>query len=63
MLLAELPQILHKTACCLRFARKYVTKLHIACGTPANITQNCMLLAELPQATCKNAHHLRNFRK
>ena len=47
----------------LRNFRKYVTKSHFACGTPANITQNYMLLAELPQICYKNAYCLRNSRK
>ena len=63
ILLAELPQILHKTAFCLRNFRKYNTKLHDACGTSANITQNCMMLAELPQICYKIACYLRNSRK
>ena len=33
---AELPQILHKNASCLRNFRKYCTKMHLACGTSAN---------------------------
>ena len=63
ILLAEIPQILHKNAFCLRDFRKYYTKLHITCGTSAKITQNCMLLAELPQKLHKTAYYLRNFRK
>ena len=35
---AELPQILHKNASCLRNFRKYCTKVHSTCGTPTNIT-------------------------
>ena len=38
-------------------------KMHLICGTSANITQNCSLLAELPQRSNKNASYLRNFRK
>ena len=49
MLLAELPQICYKIACYLQFARKYVTKLHDACGTPASNMQKCASFAELPQ--------------
>ena len=60
---AELPQILHKIAPCLRNFRKDYTKLHSVCGTSANITQNCFLLAELPQILHKIACYLRNFRK
>lgn len=48
-LLAELPQGLHKTAYYLRNFRKYCTKLLLACGTSAKITQI--------------ACYLRNFRK
>ena len=47
----------------LRNFRKYCTKTHLACGTSANITQKCILFAELPQILCKNVSHLRNFRK
>ena len=39
ILLAELPQILHKTALCLRNFRKYCTKMSFACGTSANDMQ------------------------
>ena len=60
---AELPQILHKNASCLRKFRKDYTKLHSICGTSANITQKCILLAGEPQILCKNVSHLRNFRK
>ncbi|WP_315330549.1 hypothetical protein [Segatella oulorum] len=60
---AELPQILHKNASCLRNFRKYYTKLHSICGTSANITQKCILLAGEPQILNKNASYLRNFRK
>ena len=60
---AELPQILHKNTSCLRNFRKDYTKLHIICGTSANITQNCILLAGEPQILNKNASCLRNFRK
>ena len=38
-------------------------KMHHVCGTSANITQKCILFAELPQILCKNASYLRNFRK
>ena len=47
----------------LQFNCKYVPKLHVACGNSANILQNCMVLAELPQILCKIAYFLRNFRK
>ncbi len=49
ILLAELPQILHKGAFCLRNFRKYDTKTHITCGISANIVQKCILFAEFPQ--------------
>ncbi|MFC2776343.1 hypothetical protein, partial [Segatella oulorum] len=39
------------------------TKTHLACGTSANITQNCIVFAEHPQILCKSVFHLRNFRK
>lgn len=42
-------QTYSKIACCLQFACKYYTKLHFACGTSANMTQNCMMLAVRPQ--------------
>jgi len=61
--LAELPQTLHKIALCLRNFRKDYTKLHIICGTSANITQKCILLAGEPQILNKNASYLRKFRK
>ena len=38
-------------------------KMHLVCGTSANIAQNCSLLAELPQGLHKTAYYLRNFRK
>ena len=38
-------------------------KMHHVCGTSANIAQKCILLAELPQRSNKNASYLRNFRK
>ena len=60
---AELPQTLHKIALCLRNFRKDYTKLHIICGTSANITQKCILLAGEPQILNKNASYLRKFRK
>ena len=63
ILLAELPQILHKNVSHLRNFRKYQTKTHLVCGTSARITQNCILLAEVPQILHKNASCLRNFRK
>ena len=63
ILLAELPQGLHKTAYYLRNFRKYYTKLHLTCGWTANIKQKCLLLAELPQILNKNVSYLRNFRK
>ena len=58
ILFAELPQILHKSAPCLRNFRKDYTKLLLACGTSANITQKCILLAELPQIACNLRIHL-----
>ena len=57
-LLAELPQILHKIAHCLRNFRKYDTKVYLACGTSVNIAQKCILLAELPQMACNLRIHL-----
>ena len=60
---AELPQILHKNALCLRNSRKYYTKVHSTCGTSANMIQKCFLFAELPQMLHKCAFCLRNFRK
>ena len=62
-LLAELPQILHKSAFCLRNFRKYCAKTYLACGTSANIAQICILLAEVPQILHKSASCLRNSRK
>ena len=47
----------------LRNFRKYVQKLHITCGTSANMLQNCILLAEFPQTHYKTARCLRNSRK
>ena len=38
-------------------------KMHHVCGTSANIAQNCIFLAGLPQTLNKNAYYLRNFRK
>ena len=49
ILLAELPQILRKSAFYLRNSHKYYVNMHFACGTSANVTQICILLAELPQ--------------
>ena len=63
ILLAELPQICYKIACCLRNFRKYNTKLHVACSSPANMLQNCMMLAELPQICYEIACCLRFARK
>ena len=63
ILLAEFPQILHKTASCLRNFRNDYTKLHTVCGISANMIQKRILLAELPQILHKNASCLRNFRK
>ena len=60
---AELPQILHKCAFCLRNFRKYYTKVHFACGISANMIQKRILLAEFPQILCKSVFCLRNFRK
>lgn len=60
---AELPQILHKNALCLRNSRKYFTKVHFTCGSSANMIQKRFLLAELPQILRKSALYLRSFRK
>ena len=60
---AELPQILHKGAFCLRNFRKYDTKMLLICGISANIIQKRFLFAELPQMLHKGAFCLRNFRK
>ena len=49
MMLAELPQICYKIACYLRNSRKYNTKLHVACGTPASNMQKFASFAEVPQ--------------
>ena len=62
-LLAELPQILRKSAFYLRKFCKYFTKVHFACGSSANMIQKRFLLAELPQILRKGAFCLRNFRK
>ncbi|RKW49371.1 MAG: hypothetical protein D8B50_06685 [Prevotella sp.] len=37
--------------------------LRIICGTSANDAHFCMLLAEVPQATCSFVLYLRKFRK
>lgn len=63
ILLAELPQMLHKCAFCLRNFRKCYTKVHFACGISANMIQKRILLAEFPQILCKSVFCLRNFRK
>ena len=63
ILLAELPQILHKNEFCLRNFRKYCAKTYLTCGTSARITQNCIAFAELPQIWYKSVSCLRNFRK
>ena len=63
ILLAELPQILHKNVSCLRNIRKYCTKMHFVCGTSANIVQKRISLAELPQGLHKTASYLRANRK
>ena len=60
---AELPQILHKNASCLRNFRKYCAKTYLTCGTSARITQNCILFAGEPQILNKNVSYLRKFRK
>ena len=60
---AELPQILHKNAFCLRNFRKYNTKTLLVCGISANIKQNCILFAGEPQILNKNVSYLRKFRK
>ena len=54
---------LSENASRLRKFRKHCTKLLLACGTSAMITQNCILFAELPQILHKIAPCLRNFRK
>jgi len=61
--LAELPQILHRIALCLRNFRKYCTKMHFVCGTSANIVQKRISLAEFPQELHKTASYLRFARK
>ena len=63
ILLAELPQILHKNASYLRNFRKYYTKVNFVCGSSANMIQKRFLLAEFPQMLHKSAFCLRNFRK
>ncbi len=63
ILLAELPQGLHKSAFCLRNFRKYCAKTYLTCGTSARITQNCILFAGEPQILNKNVSYLRKFRK
>ena len=63
ILLAELPQILHKNVFCLRNFRKDYTKLHPICGRTANIKQKRFLFAEVPQILHKTACYLRDFRK
>ena len=63
ILLAELPQILHKSAFCLRNFRKCYTKVHFACGISANMIPQRIVLAEFPQILCKSVFCLRNFRK
>ena len=60
---AELPQILHKNASCLRNFRKYCAKTYLTCGTSARITQNCILFAGEPQILNKNVSYLRKLRK
>ena len=62
-LLAELPQILHKNAFCLRNIRKYCAKAYFTCGISARITQNCILFAVRPQILNKNVSYLRKLRK
>ena len=54
---------LSENAPCLRNFRKYCTKTHLACGISANMIQNRILLAELPQISNKNASCLQDFRK
>ena len=56
-------QTCSKIACCLQFNCKHVPKLHFACSSPANITQNGMLLAVRPQICYKIACCLRFARK
>ena len=58
ILLAELPQILHKSAFCLRNFRKYCAKTYLTCGTSENIAQKRLFLAGLPQMACKLRIHL-----
>ena len=50
---AELPQILHKNASCLRNFRKYNTKMLLICGTSSNVTQRCILLADFRKYNTK----------
>ena len=54
---------LSENASRLRNFRKYCTKTYLTCGTSANMIQNRILLAELPQISNKNASCLRDFRK
>ena len=63
ILLAEHPQILHKSEFCLRNFRKYCAKTYLTCGTSARITQNCILFAGEPQILNKNVSYLRKLRK
>ena len=41
-------QTCFKIARCLQFSCKYYTKLNFTCSSPANMLQNCMMLAETP---------------
>ena len=47
----------------LRNFRKHCTKMHLACGNSARITQNCIAFAEVPQTLHKNTSCLRENRK
>ena len=47
----------------LQFNCKHIPKLHVACSSTANMSKNCILLAELPQICYKIAYCLRNSRK
>ena len=56
-------QTYSKIACCLQFNCKHAPKLHFICGSPANMLQNCIFLAELPQIQHKTACCLQFSRK
>ena len=54
MLLAELPQICYKIACCLRFARKQHAKMRIICGSSANDAQNEKMFVAISANTTRH---------